>query len=235
MPGTPAEPPAWWATAGETLAPAELLRLAARSRRLQGLPKGDGGPVILVPGLGATDVSLSPLRLFLQRHGHDARRADLGRIHGDVRGLGRKLITVTDNVHRETGRKVALVGWSLGGIMSREVARHLPHAVERVITFGSPIEGGPAHTALRHRYTHEQLDQIDEVITHRRRTPIRVPITAMWSRRDGVVSPRACIDDHSPDVENIEVSSNHLGMGVDPDVWSVVATRLVGWRPARTT
>lgn len=222
----PAQPPAWWATAGEALAPAEVVRLAARSRRLRGLPTGDGRPVIVVPGLGATDASLSALRRFLRRHDHDARRAGLGRIHGNVRALGRSLMDLTVTTSEETGREVALVGWSLGGIMSREVARQSPESVARVITFGSPIEGGPAHTALRHRYTHEQLDQIDQVITHRRRTPIQVPITAMWSKRDGVVSPKACIDDHSPDVENIEVSSTHLGMGIDPDVWTVIATRL---------
>jgi hypothetical protein len=224
----PAQPPPWWATAGEALAPAEALRLAARSRQLRGLPTGDGGPVIVVPGLGATDASLSALRRFLQRHGHDARRAGLGRIHGDVRELGRRLMHTTVATTEETGRQVALVGWSLGGIMSREVARQFPEYVEQVITFGSPIEGGPAHTALRHRYTHEQIGQIDEVITRRRRTPIEVPITAMWSKRDGVVSPKVCIDDHSPDVENIEVTSTHLGMGIDPDVWTVIATRLAG-------
>ncbi len=230
MPREPAQPPPWWATAGEALAPAELIRLSAKSRHLRGLPRGDGGPVIVVPGLGATDVSMSALRRFLRRHDHDARRAGPGRIHGDVQTLARTLMDLTAATSRETGRKVALVGWSLGGIMSREVARQLPDHVERVITFGSPIEGGPAHTALRHRYTHEQMDQIDQVITQRRRTPIEVPITAMWSKRDGVVSPKACIDDHSPDVENVEITSTHLGMGLDPDVWSVIATRLVGRR-----
>jgi triacylglycerol esterase/lipase EstA (alpha/beta hydrolase family) len=227
-----AGPPSAWATAGEALAPAELLRLAAHSRRLHDLPHGDGGPVILVPGLGATDASLRPLRTFLRRHGHDSHSAGLGRIHGDVRTLGRALMERTATMRHETGRKVALVGWSLGGIMSREVARQQPRDVERVITFGSPIEGGPAHTALRHRYTDEQIAQIEQLNEYRRRVPIEVPITAMWSKRDGVVSPRACIDDHSPDVENIEVTSSHLGMGVDPDVWAIVATRLVGWRQA---
>jgi hypothetical protein len=222
----PAQPPPWWATAGEAFAPAEVVRLAARSRRLTGLPKGDGGPVIVVPGLGATDASLRPLRQFLRRHDHDARRAGLGRIHGNVRALARKLMQTAVTASEETGREVALVGWSLGGIMSREVARQFPEHVEQVITFGSPIEGGPAHTALRHRYTHEQMDQIDEVITNRKRTPIQVPITAMWSKRDGVVSPKACIDVDSPDVENVEVTSTHLGMGVDPDVWTVIAARL---------
>jgi len=228
----PSGPPSPWATAGESLAPAELVRLAVRAPRLRRLPHGDGRPAILVPGLGATDASLAPLRTFLVRHGHDARRAGLGRIHGDVPTLGRRLLERTATTSRSTGSTVALVGWSLGGLLAREVARRRPDLVARVITFGSPIEGGPAHTALRHRYSDEELAQIDALIEHRRRTPIVVPITAMWSRRDGVVSPRACIDEHSPDVENIEVTSSHLGMGVDPDVWSVVATRLVGWRPA---
>lgn len=97
---------------------------------------------------------------------------------------------------------MALVGWSMGGVLSRETARRRPDLVAQVITFGTPVLGGHAFA------------------------PIRVPITAMWSRRDGVVSPRACIDDFSPNVVNVEVSSTHLGMGIDPDVWLEVARRL---------
>lgn len=221
-------------TAGESLAPAELLRLGAATNRLRKLPRGDGGPVILVPGMGATDASMQLLRQFLRHLGHDARSAGLGRIHRDVPGLARRLADCTNQVHRSTDRPVALVGWSVGGIMAREVARLHPDLVTRVITFGSPIAGGPAGTVMHFRYSDRELEQIAAAMEARRATPIRVPITSMWSRRDGVAAPEACIDRESPDVENIEVSSTHLGMGVDPDVWSVIATRLVDWRPAPT-
>lgn len=229
-----ARPPSLWATAGESLAPAELFRLAAATNRLRRLPRGDGGPVILVPGMGATDASMQMLRQFLRHLGHDAQSAELGRIHRDVPVLAQRLMERTAELHRRAGRPVALVGWSVGGIMAREVARFHPDLVARVITFGSPIADGPASTVMHFRYSESDLRQIAAAMEERRSTPIQVPVTAMWSRRDGVAAPSACIDEHSPDVENVEVSSTHLGMGVDPDVWSIIATRLVGWRPARS-
>lgn len=226
-------PPSHWATAGEALSGLEVFRLAAKTPTLWSIPRGDGGPVLLVPGLGATDRSLVPLRRFLRDKGHHARSAGFGRIHANVPELAARLVERTAKVAGERGRKVSLVGWSIGGVLSRETARQRPDLVERVITFGTPVTGGPAHTALGRGYTPEQLAQIEEIGRLRREVPIRVPITAIWSRRDGVVAPHACIDDYSPDVENIEVTSTHLGMGLDPDVWATIARRLAGERGDR--
>jgi len=221
-------PPSRWATAGEAFSGLEVLRLAAKTPALWSIPRGDDGPVILTPGLGATDRSLYPLRQFLRDKGHHARSAGFGRIHANVPELAAQLIDRTARLADERGRKVSLIGWSIGGVLSRETARQLPEFVERVITFGTPVTGGPAHTALGRRYTDEELLQIEAMGRLRRQIPIDVPITAIWSRRDGVVAPFACIDDGSRDVENIEVSSTHLGMGLDPDVWAIIARRLAG-------
>ena len=103
----------------------------------------------------------------------------------------------------DSGRAVSLVGWSLGGVIAREVARQHPDAVRRVITYGTPVA--------------RRLDA---------RTPLRVPLTVVFSRRDGIVPWPACIDRSSTCVEHVEVSSTHLGMGIDPDVWELVAHRL---------
>lgn len=221
-------PPSRWATAGEALSGLEVVRLATKTPMLWSIPRGDDGPVILVPGLGATDRSLYPLRQFLRDKGHHARSAGFGRIHANVPELAAQLVDRTVRLAAERGRKVSLVGWSIGGVLSRETARQRPDVVERIITFGTPVTGGPAHTALGRGYTDDQLRQIDAMSRLRREIPIRVPITALWSRRDGVVASHACVDDYSPDVENIEVSSTHLGMGLDPDVWAIVARRLAG-------
>ena len=220
------EPPSPWMTAGEALSGFELARLAVLSPKLARAPKGDGAPVLLIPGLGATDASLALLRRFLVGRGHDARAAGLGRIHANVPQLVRRALEQTAVTRRATGCTVSLVGWSIGGVLAREVARVRPDLVSQVITFGTPVVGGPAHTAMARRYSKEELAQIEALIDERNKNPIRVPITAMWSRRDGIVSPKACIDDHSPDVENIEVSSSHFGMGVDPDVWATIAKHL---------
>lgn len=203
MPSPPPGPPSAWTTAGEALAGLEVFRLGVKTPMLRSIPHGDGAPVILTPGLGATDRSLLPLRHFLRDKGHHVRSANLGRIDTNVAELVRLLLDRTTALNAQRGRRVSLVGWSMGGVLSREIARQRPDLVERVITFGTPVIGGPS------------------------RRPIRVPVTAIWSRRDGVVSPRACIDHDSPDVENLEVSSTHIGMGIDPDVWSIVARRLL--------
>jgi len=222
----PTGPPPRWKTAAEALSGLEAIRLAVRSPRLSRLPKGDGGPAILIPGLGATDLSMLPLRRFLRDRGHDVESAGFGRINTDVPLLAQQLIERSSRLNEETGRRVALIGWSLGGILSRETARMRPDLIERVITFGTPIVGGPIHTAFARRYTDEEAAQIEAMILERQQVPIEVPITAIWSKRDGVVSGRACVDKYSPDVENLEVTSTHLGMSLDPDVWSIIARRL---------
>jgi pimeloyl-ACP methyl ester carboxylesterase len=220
------EPPSAWATAGEALSGLQAIRLIGQTPRLARTPRGHGAPVILTPGLGASDVSLLPLRRFLRDRGYHARSAGLGRIGGNVPELAAQLLARTIVVHRQTGHKVTLIGWSMGGILSREVARERPELVERIITFGTPVTGGPAHTAFGRGLTDADRALIDERIEHRSQVAIRVPITAIWSRRDGVVAPAACIDRRSPQVEHVEVSSTHLGMGIDPDVWRIIADRL---------
>jgi pimeloyl-ACP methyl ester carboxylesterase len=204
----------------------DLLRLMVRAPWLGSLPRGDGGPVVLTPGFGATDQSLALLARFLRSRGHDARAAGLGRVSDDVRGLTVRLLGRVETARRETGRPVALVGWSIGGVLSREVARERPDLVAQVITFGTPVVGGPTYTALAGRYPPEVRDAVRQVVADRDARPITVPITAIWSPNDGVVSARACIDDVSPHCEHVRVTSAHLGMGFDPEVWAIVAQRL---------
>ena len=134
--------------------------------------------------------------------------------------------SVAADLADETDDQVVLVGWSIGGVLAREAAREQPDPVSRVVTFGTPVVGGPSYTALADRYTDERLAQIRALIEEREQQPIRVPTTAMWSRNDGVVNPVACIDRRSPDVEHVEVGSSHVGMGFDPDVWRTVADRV---------
>ena len=121
---------------------------------------------------------------------------------------------------------VALVGWSLGGVVAREVARRHPEAVRRVITFGTPLVG-TAHTVFARFGRREDASRLAAYAAHRDRTdPIRVPVTVVLSRRDGVVDWRSCLDHHSLAADHVEVRSTHLGMVVDPDVWLTVARRL---------
>ena len=211
----------------------ELFRLPMHAASLRRLPRGAGRPVLLLPGLAATDLSLRALGRFLRRLGHDVHPLGLGRITPDVAGTVPMVLERLRRVSR--GDTVALVGQSLGGVLAREAARQEPLLVRRIITFGSPVIGGPDFTATRNRYTAREREEIVRRIEERAQLPIPVPVTAIWSANDGIVSPAACIDLRHGTVENVEVTSSHLGMGFDPDVWRIVARRLAldGDRPQR--
>jgi hypothetical protein len=233
MPQQPRAPTLAETVAREARAGRELLRLPLHAAALRRLPRGTGRPVVLLPGLGATDLSLRTLGRFLRRLGHDARPLGLGRITTEVAGT----VPLVRERLRHVARNdtVALVGQSLGGVLAREAARQEPHLVRRIITFGSPVIGGPDYTATRNRYTADERDEIHRRVDERSRSPVPVPVTAIWSANDGIVSPAASIDLRHGTVENVEVTSSHLGMGFDPDVWRIVALRLAldGGRPQR--
>jgi hypothetical protein len=195
---------------GEATAGRELARLALRSPWLARVPRGHGEPVVLIPGLGASDASNAALRGYLRSIGYDAHGWGLGRNRGDVRGRVPEVEALALRLADRRDAPVHLVGWSLGGVIARGVARRRPDRVAQVITYGSPV--------------------LDRGLGR-----VRVPITAIHSRSDGIVPWRSCIDDFSPDVENIEVRSAHLGMGIDPDVWRIVTDRLArATKAART-
>ena len=210
--------------------PRQLAQLVLHYPRLLTGPRGDGHTVLVLPGYTASDRSTQSLRSYLKRLGYDARGWGLGRNSGNVAVHAPQVSEVVSKLNAATGKKVSLIGWSMGGVISREVALHHPHWVRRVITMGSPITGGPKYTAFADQLAREgvDLDAIEAHIHHRQRTspPLRVPVTAIFSRRDGVVAWQACIDQINQSVEHVEVKSSHLGLGFDPEVYRLVAARL---------
>ncbi|HEY0645704.1 MAG TPA: alpha/beta hydrolase, partial [Nocardioides sp.] len=190
-------------------------------------PRGDGHPVLVLPGLVASDTSTRPLRAFLRGRGYAVSGWRQGRNLGLRHGVQDAMVDLLQEMNDTHGRKVSLVGWSLGGVLARGVARRHPDAVRRVITYGTPLSGGAAHTTFARTSTSGDGTDTERVARRvRPLAPIDVPVTVLFSRRDGIVSWRACLDHTSPAVEHVEVSSTHIGMGVDPDVWAVVADRL---------
>lgn len=206
----------------------ELPRLLFGLPRLLRAPRGEGRSVIVFPGFGAGDGSTMTLRSYLGVQGHRASGWRLGTNRGDVAELLPRVVARVERVARSAGRPVALVGWSLGGVLARETARDRPDLVSRVITLGSPVIGGPKYTAVAGFYRRQgiDLDAIETEVAARDATPIRTPITAIYSRSDGVVSWRACIDERNPFVEHVEVTTSHLGLGFSPEVYAIVAARL---------
>jgi pimeloyl-ACP methyl ester carboxylesterase len=169
----------------------------------------------------------APLRTFLRYLGHDARDWELGVNEGRPQRDAPRLAEQAERLATTTGRPAAVIGWSLGGTIAREAARQAPDAISQVITYGTPVVGGPTHTIGARSYGPEESARISALIEQLdAASPISVPITAIFTRRDGIVSWPACIDRTSPEVRHIEVSSTHISMGFDPDLWRTIADRL---------
>ena len=223
--------------------------------QLQRRDKREDLHVIVVPGFGADDHSMAPLRHYLRKQGFLVEGWGLGRnlagtnlphslddlsaswnvtARDEYRGeasvpyLCDRLTERVTERHAEIGRPVALVGWSLGGYLARETARDLPDVVDRVVTMGSPIVGGPKYTAAAPYFEQRgmDLDWIEEETHRREERPIRQPITAIYSRTDAVVQWQAAVDRCNENVRHIEVNAAHMGLGINPTVWRHVIEAL---------
>jgi len=200
-------------------------------------PKGDNHPVMVLPGFLANDISTKPIRAFLDFKGYRTCGWGLGRNLGKEIVGGDKVISdaLTNSVialSRKHGRKVSLVGWSLGGILAREIARLLPDYVRQVITLGSPFNGPGGSVSMVAKLF--GLINGDIVNTNPKLmldmlAPPPVPTSAIYSRSDGVAHWQACINrqiDIADQAENIEVKGSHMGLGHNPQVIWIVANRL---------
>jgi len=203
----------------------ELPRLFLQAPQLAFAPRGAGERVLVWPGYGAGDGSTAFLRGYLALLGYRPQGWRLGQNSGDVLAL---LDTLRQTVTRmASAEPVTIVGWSLGGYLAREVARDCPELVRRVITLGSPVVGGPKYTAVAGMFAQgESLDAIELAVEARYARPLTVPVTAIYSKLDGVVAWQACIDHRSPNVEHVEVVSSHTGLGFSAPVLRIIADRL---------
>jgi pimeloyl-ACP methyl ester carboxylesterase len=199
-------------------------------------PRGDGHPVLVLPGLVASDVSTKLLRDFLARRGYEVHGWGLGRNYGPRPGVEDAMLATIDRLHAQTGRKLSLIGQSLGGAYARLLAAQRPDAVRSVITLGSPVTGHPrASNAWRvYEFTSGKSSVDPRRWQQVTRRP-RVPTTSIYSRSDGVVAWQSSLEAASPNTESIEVVSSHIGMAVHPAVLYAVAERLAQpegqWRP----
>lgn len=207
----------------------EYGRLLLARKQLGQLPRGDGHPVIFVPGFGAGDDSMKSMRRVFSNLGYATYGWGQGRNLGMNKrikeGLGQRL----QDVFQRHGQKVSLIGWSLGGVYVREMARATPQLVRRVITLGSPINGHPEANnvaALFHLVNRRKKINLDWEGFQRRRNPPPVPCTAVFSKTDGIVAWRCSQEEPAPNTENVRVSGSHFGLGVNLQVIKVVAERL---------
>lgn len=199
-------------------------------------PRGDGHPVLVLPGLVASDLSTRVLRRYLRERGYYVHGWKLGRNLGLRQGVEKAIFERLDAINQRHGQKVSVVGWSLGGLYARVLGKHNPGQVRSVITLGSPFAGSPRSTNAWRVYEWTSGQKSDDPLAHERlRGQLTMPSTSIYSKTDGIVAWPSSIDVETPISENIEVFASHLGLGVNPAVLYAVADRLAqpegAWKP----
>lgn len=231
-------PALFWTLTEGMRASAEVTSFIALRRLMTKLPKGDGHPVIFFPGFVASDRSTKPMRRLLGDLGYKTYGWGLGRnlVFNDIREA--KMNALLKRVYMQHGQKVSVVGWSLGGVFAREVAKTYPEMVRSVITLGSPISGDIDHSNARRLY--EYFNGKPDAKMQERLASINVappvPTTSIYTKTDGVVAWKGSIQrpGKTPS-ENICVPASHIGLGVNPLVMAALADRLAqdegAWAP----
>jgi pimeloyl-ACP methyl ester carboxylesterase len=192
-------------------------------------PRGDGHAVLALPGFLASDFSMAPLRRYLTALGYDAHAWQMGRNLG---GLSRMRTALRDRlaeIHASSGRKVSIIGWSLGGVYARDLALSAPELVRYVVTLGSPFANDVRATNATRLYEALSGEVVgdDPEFLKAISGDLPVPTTSIFSRADGVVNWQTCLLQPSAAAENLEVYlASHVGLGVNPAVLWAVADRL---------
>jgi len=213
------------------------LYLAARPL-MPRLPRGDGHSVLVLPGLLADDVSTRTLRSVLRKLGYDVHGWGLGRNIGPTATCVNGIRDLLDRVSDSSGRPVTVIGWSLGGIFARDLARRSPESVRQVVTLGSPFRLArntqSRATKVFDRFSHLHVEH-RTLPLESEDVPLLMPATSIYSHFDGIVHWQTCLDTPGERCENIAVMASHLGLGHHPaSIWAV-ADRLAqpegDWKP----
>ena len=233
------QPPSAWLMALEFRAFWEFGALLPSWPLLARAPRGDGHAVMVFPGLSANDASTAPLRQYLQSLNYSACGWQQGFNFGPRAGVLDEAKSNLMQTFERTGRKVSLIGWSLGGVYARELAKEMPDMVRSVITLGTPFAGSHKATNAWRVYQLTSGRNVElESENYDLPTAPPVPTTSIYSRTDGVVAWQASIQAPGPAnplTENIEVLASHIGLGFNPSAWWAVADRLAQaegqWQP----
>ncbi|MEM6913512.1 MAG: alpha/beta fold hydrolase [Pseudomonadota bacterium] len=217
--------------AGRALSELSLLPVAEVP--LKAAPSGDGHPVIVCPGFLTSDRATSFLRRFISSKGYETFGWELGRNFGPG-STGGNFELLADKVHtayQRSGRKVSLVGWSLGGVMARELAKQFPDQIRQVITLGSPLSGKVEASTISWLYNQvagqvAMPTYMQDIMERLSEPPADVPSTSIFTKTDGIVHWRGCIEPKRKTTDNIEVYASHCGLGVNPIVYFAIADRL---------
>lgn len=213
----------------ESRAPLEAAAFLIAARQIDGLPRGDGHPVMFLPGFAMGDEALRPMSRAIGRLGYAVYGWDQGRNLGLRSRVLQSLLKRAADLRRQHAADVSLVGWSAGGLYAREMARLGPGAIRRIITLGAPIDGSrgaqPLVGLVVRAFDTLQASRGNAGFVPQRAAP-PVPCTAIHSKTDGVVAWQSSLEAEGPTVENVEVTGTHLALGFNLDVLRIIATRL---------
>jgi pimeloyl-ACP methyl ester carboxylesterase len=228
-------PPGLWKLLLEGRVFAELWASVLSLPVLRRAPKGDGHPVLIFPGLAAGDISTLFLRTYLRRMGYEAYGWEQGLNLGPKHGVLAACKARVEEIFQLHGSKLSLIGWSLGGLYAREMAKICPGMVRQVITMGSPFAGHPHATNAWRLFEFVSGHRAnDPHMMARLREAPSVPTSSIYSKSDGIVSWQCSVQASGKQTENIEVPASHFGLGVNPLVLYVLADRLAQqgkWKP----
>ncbi len=202
----------------------ELGALACCYPMLRASPRGDGHSVVVLPGLLASDAATALLRRYLREQGYDPHGWRQGLNRGPRRGVEQRMVDHLLRIVEHSGRPVSLIGWSLGGIYARELARQAPQAVRQVITLGSPLRGSAKATNAGRVYEWASGSSARGYKPDSAAPP--VPCTAIYSQSDGIVAWQCSLEEGGPHNESIEVRASHWGLIHHPAVLYAIADRL---------
>lgn len=238
-----ADKPALWLRWRESVTMLEYAATLLSGDLMDHWPRGDGHPVVVLPGFLAGPASTRLLRDVLERLGYQPHDWGLGRNLRYRPDMTEDLASRVEEIQRRSGgQRVSLIGWSAGGVYAREVARAVPERVRTVISLGSPFRGN--HRATHAAWVWDLLNRhpdASEIMSESARTdraaPLPVPTSCIYSKLDGIVAWECCTSVPAPRTENIEVRSTHFGYGHNLETLHIIADRLaqpVGrWRPYR--
>ena len=240
LPTVPSPSLAWLVTEPHR-ACLDLTTLAAVSPLLATARRGDGHPVLVLPGLLTGDHATVLLRTVLRVLGHNVVGWELGMNRGSTGRVVQGLREHVDRLHQTHGRRVSLVGWSLGGLYAQELARATPGSVRGIITLGSPVmRWAPwmrSASGLADRHIRPSSGVAVLGRPWAEQGSLRVPATSVFTRSDGVVHWSLCQYELRPRRENVEVRGSHLGLGHNAAVLWLLADRLGAaegaWTPFR--
>lgn len=224
------QPPSHLELLLETRTVLELGRYFVTPQPSQGLPRGDGHPVLVIPGFLVGDTSTYVLRQFLDSLGYATHPWDLGLNVGFYESRLEVLSKKIKAMAEASNQAVSIIGWSLGGLYTRELARHQPELVRQVITLGTPFARSLNASRIRPFYewvSGNRTQEVDPELFERIQSPPPVPTTAIYTQSDGIVAWETTMEQEESDtVQNICVEGSHCGLGHNLEVLAIIADRL---------